>query len=154
MKNYESSNYLNELQNLKLYSKDNKFNNNDDISSIQLSDSNNDKDSRFLYDRRKEEKILKTKRERRSQQLNYNNILKFRLKDEHRKKAYRNSMFNPKNTAIFSPMYKIAENKGRNFTYLLGSNRDYSNIEENNGFDSSNIVSINNISNNIFRFFF
>ena len=63
MKNYESSNYLNELQNLKLYSKDNKFNNNDDISSIQLSDSNNDKDSRFLYDRRKEEKILKTKRE-------------------------------------------------------------------------------------------
>lgn len=63
MKNYESSNYLNELQNLKLYSKDNKFNNNDDISSIQLSDSNNDKDSRFLFNRRKEEKILKTKRE-------------------------------------------------------------------------------------------
>ena len=149
VKNYESSNYLNELQNYKLYSKDNKFNNNDeDISSIQLSESNNDKDSRFLFNRKKEDNILITKRPRRSQQLNYKNILKFKLKDEHRKKAYRNSMFNPKNTVIFSPMYKMAENKGKNFTYLISSNRDYSNIEENNGFESSNNVS-NNVSNNI-----
>ena len=151
IKNYESSNYLNELQNYKLVSKDNRINNyNDgDISSIQLSESNIDKDSHFIFNRKKEDNILiNANHPRRSQQLNYKNILKFKLKDDYRKKGYRNSMFNPKNTAIFSPMYKMADNKDQNLTYLISSNRDYSNIDEKKIYESSNNISNNNISNN------
>ena len=149
LKNYESSNYIQELQYYKLFSKDNKNNLNifdGDVSSIQLSESNNDKDSRFMFNKKKDDNTVKINyiKKRRSQQLNYNNLIKFRLKDDLKKKAcYRNSMFNPKNTAIFSPFQKVVE-KNNNLLNLISSNRECSNNEENKIFETFN----NNINNN------
>ena len=149
LKNYESSNYIQELQYYKLFSKDNKNNLNifdGDVSSIQLSESNNDKDSRFMFNKKKDDNTVKINyiKKRRSQQLNYNNLIKFRLKDDLKKKGcYRNSMFNPKNTAIFSPFQKVVE-KNNNLLNLISSNRECSNNEDNKIFETFN----NNINNN------
>ena len=57
IKNYESSNILQELRCYKLDTKSHQNNANDgDLSSIQLSESNNDNDSYFFFNRKKEKK--------------------------------------------------------------------------------------------------
>ena len=146
-KKFESSNYLNELQNYKFISKENKsFYNEGDLSSIQLSESNNDKDSRFFFNQKKDEEFPLPIVERRSQQLNYNNILKFKLKEEVKKKdGYRNSMFNPKNTVIISPIHRI--NKGKDFSNLMSSNGDEGINGENKFFET--VKNIKNYSKKI-----
>lgn len=143
MKNYESSNIL--QQYYKLFSKDNNKNNNDgDVSSIQLSESNNDKELRFLFNRRK--KAPPKVNIRRSHQLDYKKLLKFRLKEENKKNPhYRYSMFNPKNTVIISPVHRIINHQGNNFSNILSSNGDFANNEDNKFFDT-----FNNNRNNIY----
>ncbi len=143
MKNYESSNIL--QQYYKLFSKDNNKNNNDgDVSSIQLSESNNDKEFRFLFNRRK--KAPPKANIRRSHQLDYKKLIKFRLKDENKKNPhYRYSMFNPKNTVIISPVNRIINHQGNNFSNILSNNGDFANNEDNKFFET-----FNNNKNNIY----
>ena len=143
MKNYESSNIL--QQYYKLFSKDNNKNNKDgDVSSIQLSESNNDKELRFLFNRRK--KAPPKVNIRRSHQLDYKKLIKFRLKDENKKNPhYRYSMFNPKNTVIISPLNRIINHQGNNFSNILSNNGDFANNEDNKFFET-----FNNNKNNIY----
>ena len=137
LKNYESSNCIQELQ--KMNSKDRNYYFNDgDMSSIQLSESNYDKDSRFIFNKKKEEKSIDHNGARRSQQLNYNNIIKFRIKNDIKNKyGYRNSMFNPKNTIVISPFNKMVDNKSNNLINLISSNNDLSNNDEIKNIDRS-----------------
>jgi hypothetical protein len=135
LKNYESSNYLNELKNFKLVSKEQKsILNEADLSSLQLSESN-DKESQFIFKKNKDEK--KQVYSRRSFQLNSKSILKFKLKDEQKKKnIVRYSMFNPKSSEIISPRNQNIDFHGRIF---LSSNGDYlSNIKENINLENNN----------------
>ena len=149
MRNYESSNILQELNNYKLFSKEHRNNNKNDgdLSSIQLSESKN---SSFIFNKKKDDNFLFPKKVRRSQQLNYNNILKFKLKEDFKKKsAYRNSMFNPKNTntVIISPIHRIVENQGNNFTNLISSG-DFVNNDDNKKFFETFNNNNNNNNNN------
>ena len=135
LKNYESSNYLNELRNFKLVSKEQKsILNEADLSSLQLSESN-DKESQFIFKKNKDEK--KREYSRRSFQFNSKSILKFKLKDEQKKKnIVRYSMYNPKSTVIISPRNQNIDFQGNIF---LSSNGDYlSNIKENIRKENSN----------------
>ena len=135
LKNYESSNYLNELKNFKLVSKEQKsILNEADLSSLQLSESN-DKESQFIFKKNKDEK--KREYSRRSFQFNSKSILKFKLKDEQKKKnIVRYSMYNPKSTVIISPRNQNIDFQGNIF---LSSNGDYlSNIKENIRKENSN----------------
>jgi hypothetical protein len=135
LKHYESSNYLNELRNFKFVSKDQKSVLNDvDLSSLQLSESN-DKESHFIFKKNKNEN--KQMQSRRSFQLNSKSILKFKLKDEQKKKnIVRYSMFNPKSSEIISPRNQNIDFHGRIF---LSSNGDYlSNIKENINLENNN----------------
>jgi hypothetical protein len=126
LNNYDSSNILNQYY--KLFSKDNNKSNNimdGDLSSIQLSESNNDRDIRFVFGK----KNVSEKKVRRSHQLDYQKLIKFRLKDENKRKfPVRNSMFNPKNTVIISPIHRIVSQQGggnvsnNNISNLLSSN--------------------------------
>ena len=139
LKNYESSNYIQELQYYKMNSKDRNYYFNDgDMSSIQLSESNYDKDSRFVFNKKKEEEPIEHNVARRSHQLNYNNIIKFRIKNDIKNKYdYRNSMFNSKNTIVISPFNKMMGNKSNNLINLISSNKDLSNNQENKNLDIS-----------------
>jgi len=133
IRNYESSNYLNELRYFKLVSKDQRSAFNEgDISSLQLSESN-DKESQFMFQKNKNEN--QQEQSRRSFQLNSKSILKFKLKDEQKKKnIVRYSMFNPKSTEIMSPRNQDAQGK-----MFFSSNGDYlSNIKENISMENNN----------------
>ena len=140
MKNYESSKFLQELKFYKLISKDrnNNNNNNDgDLSSLQLSESVNDKESRFNFNKKKDDFLYTISR--RSQQINSKSFLKFGLKDDQKKKVgLRYSMFNPKSTDIISPIHRIGYYKGNNFSNLLSSNGVLSDIKENITFENNN----------------
>ena len=142
---YESSNMLPDFQYLKLMTK-NKSKNDGDISSIQLSESNYDKDSQFIFSQKKKENTLGPN-VRRSEQLNYKNMMNFNLKDEIKKKGgYRNSMFNPKNTVIISPIHKFSRRE-RNFTNFLNSSNYLDNNESKKIFQNlqdKNITLIDN----------
>ena len=139
IRNYESSNYINELKYFKLVSKDQKSVFNEaDISSLQLSESNNyDKESQFIFKKNKEEKPQNHLR--RSFQINSKSILKFKLKDEQKKKnVIRYSMFNPKCDEMMSPRNQNIE-AGKKY---LSSNGDYlSNIKENISLENNNSYS-------------
>ena len=135
LKHYESSNYLNELRNFKFVSKDQKSVLNDvDLSSLQLSESN-DKESHFIFKKNKNEN--KQMQSRRSFQLNSKSILKFKLKDDQKKNnIIRYSMFNPKSTEIMFPGNQNIDIQGRIF---LSSNGDYlRNIKENINLENNN----------------
>ena len=140
IKNYESSNILQELRCYKLVTKAHPNNNlNDgDLSSIQLSESNNDNDSYFFFNRKKEKNDIETKHKkpRKSQQINSKTIQKMKLKDD-LKKNFRYSMFNPKSTVIISPMNH--DYTGKNFSNLmiLSSNGDLSNYKDHIEFENS-----------------
>ena len=108
IKNYESSNILQELKYYKLVSKINKPNLNDgDLSSMQLSEPNNDKECFFYFNKKKDlgEIEIHKKKPGRSEQINCKSILKMKLKDDHQKKmkGFRYSMFDPKRTVIILP---------------------------------------------------
>ncbi len=136
IRNYESSNYLNELKYFKLVSKDQRSAFNDgDISSLQLSESNNDKESKLMFKKNKKETLQDHSNSRRSFQLNSKSILKFKLKDEQKKKnIIRYSMFNPKSTEIMSPRNQDYQGK-----MFFSSNGDYlSNIKENISMENNN----------------
>ena len=136
IRNYESSNYLNELKYFKLVSKDQRSAFNDgDISSLQLSESNNDKESKLMFKKNKNETLQDHSNSRRSFQLNSKSILKFKLKDEQKKKnIFRYSMFNPKSTEIMSPRNQDYQGK-----MFFSSNGDYlSNIKENISMENNN----------------
>ena len=133
IKNHESSKILRELQCYKLVKKKKKIND-EDISSIQLSSSNYEKESQFFYNQKKEDNVFGSAIPRHSEQLNYKNLLKFKIKEDSKKKlGYRNSMINPKNTVIISPIHRIGD-KSNNFTNLLSSNFDLDNNESKNKF--------------------
>ena len=136
IRNYESSNYLNELKYFKLVSKDQRSAFNDgDISSLQLSESNNDKESKLMFKKNKNETLQDHSNSRRSFQLNSKSILKFKLKDEQKKKnIIRYSMFNPKSTEIMSPRNQDYQGK-----MFFSSNGDYlSKIKENISMENNN----------------
>ena len=136
IRNYESSNYLNELKYFKLVSKDQRSAFNDgDISSLQLSESNNDKESKLMFKKNKKETLQDHSNSRRSFQLNSKSILKFKLKDEQKKKnIIRYSMFNPKSTEIMSPRNQDYQGK-----MFFSSNGDYlSKIKENISMENNN----------------
>jgi hypothetical protein len=125
-KNYESNNHIPDLKFFKMLSKD-KIDG--DMSSIQLSEPNIDKDSKYLFNIIKEENLIEHSA-RRSQQLNYNNITNFKIKNDIKNKSgYRNSMFNPKNKISFSPFQKTMDNKS-NIINIMSSNNEESNNEE------------------------
>ena len=148
VRNYESSKIL--QQYYKLFSKDlnNKSYNNDaDISSIQLSESHADKDVRFLFNRKKES----DKKVRWSHQLDDQKLKNFRLKEDNKKNtAVRYSMFNPKSTVIIYPMRKLIShqvgNTSNNVSNILSSNGDFGNNDDNKMFDS-----FNNSNKDIFK---
>ena len=143
IKNYESSNILQELRCYKLVTKSHQNNANDgDLSSIQLSESNNDNDSYFFFNRKKEKKDkddleLKRKMARKSQQLNSKTVQKLKLKDD-KKKNFRYSMFNPKSTVIISPMNHDFTGKNFSNMMILSSNGDLSNYKEHIEMENSN----------------
>jgi hypothetical protein len=151
LNNYDSSNILNQYY--KLFSKDNNKSNNimdGDLSSIQLSESNNDRDIRFVFGK----KNVSEKKVRRSHQLDYQKLIKFRLKDENKRKfPVRNSMFNPKNTVIISPIHRIVSQQGggnvsnNNISNLLSSNGDFGNNEDIKFFDTFNNSNNNYLKN-------
>ena len=163
-KNYESTNILQELRCYKLVTKVHPNNINEgDLSSIQLSESNNnDNDSYFFFNKKKDKDDIEInhKMPRKSQQLNSKTIQKMRLKDDIKKKNFRYSMFNPKNTVIISPMNQ--DFTGKNFSNLMisSSNGDLSNYKEhiemenyhkssnNNNVYSKNITFIDNRNRN------
>ena len=139
VRNYESSKIL--QQYYKLFSKDlnNKsYFNDEDISSIQLSESNADKDVLFLFNRKKES----DKKVRWSHQLDDKKLKNFILKEENKKNntAVRYSMFNPKNTVILYPMRKLishqVDNTSNNVSNILSNNEDFGNNDDNKIFDS------------------
>ena len=139
LKNYESSNILQQLRNFKFVSKDKNNYNDGDFSSLQLSESNNDKESFFIFNKKKDEYDNINHKPRRSLQLNSKTILKFGLKDDQKKKrGYRYSMFNPKSSVIFSPAYQAKNYRVNNFTNLLSSNADLSEIKDNINFENNN----------------
>ena len=164
-KQYESSKII--QQYCKLFSKDNinisrAYNNNDqDLSSIKLSESNNnDRDIRFSFNKKK---VSNTK-VRRSHQLDYQKLKKFRLKEENKKNhPVRYSMFNPKNTVIISPSYNIISHQGgnisnnisnnvsnnisNNISNILSSNGDLGNNEDIKFFDTFNKSNSNKVNN-------
>ncbi len=152
-KNCESSNIL--QQYYKLFSKDNsninRANYNDqDLSSIKLSESNNnDRDIHFSFSR----KIESDTKVRRSHQLDYQKLIKFRLKEDGKKNnQVRNSMFNPKNTVIISPIHRfvshkvgnVSNNISNNISNILSSNGDFGNNEAIKFFDTFNNSNNNN----------
>ena len=127
-KNYESSSHIPDLKFLKMISKD-KIDG--DMSSIQLSEPNIDKDSKCLFNIIKEDNLIENSASRRSQQLNYNNIINFKIKNDIKNKGgYRNSMFNPKNNISFFPFQKTMDNKSNNIITIMSSNNEHSNNEE------------------------
>ena len=127
LKNYESNNHIPDLKFFKMLSKDK---NDGDMSSIQLSEPNIDKDSKYLFNIIKEENLIEQSASRRSQQLNYNNIIKFKIiNDIKNKGGYRNSMFNPKNNISFSPFQKTMDNKSNNIINIMSSNNEESDGE-------------------------
>jgi hypothetical protein len=130
---------------LKNYPLFTKSNNDGDMSSIKLSESYNDKDSRIFFNPKKEENsgvylsnqknIFSTPRH--SQQLDYRNILKFRLKDDGQRNKYqRYSMFNQKTAALVSPNRKFLQSRDRNFTNFLNSNYRLDNNDDNKFFET------------------
>ena len=138
MKNYESSNILQELRCYKLVTKAHQNNMNEgDLSSIQLSESNNDNDSYFFFNKKNDDTEINHKMARKSQQLNSKTILKMKLKDDQKKKNFRYSMFNPKNTVIISPMNH--DFTGKNLSnMIMSSNGDLSNDKEHLEIENSN----------------
>ena len=145
-KNYESSNILQELKYYKLVSKIHKANLNDgDFSSIQLSEPNNDKESFFYFNRKKDisEVEYHKNKPRRSEQINCKSILKMKLKEDHQKKRYgfRYSMFDPKRTVIIFPK--------NNINNIMRNNKESISVEknENNMMNIENSINNNNASN-------
>jgi hypothetical protein len=133
IKKYESANILQELRRYKLVTKSHPFNLNDgDLSSIQLSESNNENDSYFFFNRKKpnDDIDINNKMQRRSQQLYSKTIQKMKLKDDLKKKNFRYSMFNPKSTVIISPMHHDFTGKNFNNLMILSSNGDLSNYRD------------------------
>jgi hypothetical protein len=130
-RNYESGNILQELRCYKLVTKVNNINDGD-LSSIQLSESNNDNDSYFFFNRKKDKDIseIEDKKLRKSLQLNSKIIQSMKLKEDINKKNIRYSMFNPKNTVIISPNNHDFTSKNFNNLMILSSNGDLNNYKE------------------------
>jgi hypothetical protein len=143
-KNYDSSNILQELKYYKLVSKIHKANLNDgDFSSIQLSEPNNDKESFFYFNRKKDISEVENhkKMPRRSEQINCKSILKMKLKEDHQKKknGFRYSMLDPKRTVIILPK--------NNINGIMRNNKESISVEnENNMMNIENSIN-NNASN-------
>ena len=143
IKNYESSNILQELKYYKLVSKINKGNLNDgDLSSIQLSEPNNDKESFFFFNRKKDisEAESHKRKPRRSEKINCKSILKMKLKEDKKKNGFRYSMFDPKRTVIILP-------KNRDYYHLnniIKNNKENISVEKN----ENNMMTIGNANNN------
>jgi hypothetical protein len=139
-KNYESSNILQELKYYKLVSKIHKTNLNDgDFSSNQLSESNNDKESFFYFNRKKDTSEVEyhKNKPRRSEQINCKSILKMKLKEDNQKKRYgfRYSMFDPKRTVIIFPK--------NNINNIMRNNKENISVEKN----ENNMMTFGNSNN-------
>jgi len=141
IKNYESSNILQELKYYKLVSKVNKANFNDgDLSSIQLSEPNNEKQNFFYFNKKKDTSEIEShkKKPRRSEQINCKSILKMKLKEDHqkKKKKFRYSMFDPKSTVIILP-------KNYHLNNIMRYNKENISVEKND----NNKMTIENSNN-------
>jgi hypothetical protein len=147
IKNYESNNILQELKYYKLVSKIHKGNLNDgDLSSIQLSESNNDKESFFYFNRKKDinEVESRKRKPRRSEQINCKSILKMKLKEDYlkKKKGFRYSMFDQKRTEIILPKNKDYYHIN-NINNIMRNNKENISVEKN----ENNMMTFGNSNN-------
>ena len=147
IKNYESNNILQELKYYKLVSKIHKGNLNDgDLSSIQLSESNNDKESYFYFNRKKDinEVESRKRKPRRSEQINCKSILKMKLKEDYlkKKKGFRYSMFDQKRTEIILPKNKDYYHIN-NINNIMRNNKENISVEKN----ENNMMTFGNSNN-------